>query len=128
MKRILALLLAAIACQCLAGCAPAEDVPTKVYVDRQGTDAIYRSLSVMKRDSGYVIEMEIYRLGYFSGTAVEDKGVLVYSDDLLDMKGIVRFDAGGAVFEMTESASPLAEVGKNGCFLSGRGLLRQMLL
>lgn len=40
MKRILALLLTAILCQCLAGYAPAEDVPTKVYVDQQGTDAI----------------------------------------------------------------------------------------
>ena len=55
--------------------------------------------------------MEVFRLGYFSGTTVEDKGVLVYSDDLLDMKGIVRFDAGGGVFEVTQSASPLAAAG-----------------
>ena len=116
MKRILALLRAAIACQCLAGCAPAEDVPTKVYVDRQGTDAIYSSLSVTKRDSGYAVQIEVFRLGYFSGTAVEDKGVLVYSDDLLDMKGIVRFDAGGAVFEVTQSASPLAAAGTKWVF------------
>ena len=47
---------------------PAMGVPSKVYVDRQGTDEVYSSLSIAQSDNGYVVEMEIYRLGYFRGT------------------------------------------------------------
>ena len=44
-------------------------------------------------DNGCVIEMEIYRLGYFQGTTVEADGMLVYTDDLVDMKGTIRYDS-----------------------------------
>ena len=44
---------------------PAVGAASQVYVDRQGTDEIYSSLSIAQSDNGYVIEMEIYRLGYF---------------------------------------------------------------
>ena len=66
---------------------PAMGVPSKVYVDRQGTDEIYSSLTMEQSDTGYVVEMEIYRLDYFRGTAVDEDGMLVYTDDLVDMKG-----------------------------------------
>ena len=95
---------------------PAMGVASKVYVDRQGTDEIYSSLSIAQSDNGYVIEMEIYRLGYFRGTAVEDDGMLVYTDDLVDMKGTVRYDSDHAVFEVTESTSGLAEAGTTWVF------------
>ena len=116
MKRILALLLTAIACQCLAGCALAEDVPTKVYVDRQGTDTVYSSLSMTQNDNGYVIEMEIYRLGSFRGTAVETQGMLVYTDDFVDLQGTIQYDLDHAVFVVTESSSDLVEVGTTWVF------------
>ena len=95
---------------------PAMGAPSKVYVDRQGTDEIYSSLSIAQSDNGYVIEMEIYRLGYFRGTAVEADGMLVYTDDLVDMKGTIRYDSDRAVFEVTESSSDLAEVGTTWVF------------
>ena len=90
---------------------PAAGMPSSVYVDRQGTDEIYSSLSIAQSDTGYVIEVDIYRLGYFRGTAVEDNGMLVYTDDLVDMKGTIRYDSDHAVFEVTESTSDLAEAG-----------------
>lgn len=95
---------------------PAMGLPSKVYVDRQGTDEIYSSLSIAQSDNGYVVEMEIYRLGYFSGTAVEADGMLVYTDDLTDMKGTIRYDSDHAVFEVTESSSDLAEAGTTWAF------------
>ena len=90
---------------------PAMGVTPKVYVDRQETDEIYSSLSIARSGSGYVIEMEIYRLGYFRGTAVETRGMLVYTDDFADMKGTIQCDLDHAVFEVTESSSDLVEVG-----------------
>ena len=95
---------------------PAMGLPSSVYVDRQGTDDIYSSLSIAQSDNGYVVEMEIYRLGYFSGTAVEADGMLVYTDDLTDMKGTIRYDSDHAVFEVTESSSDLAEAGTTWAF------------
>ena len=84
---------------------PAMGLPSSVYVDRQGTDEVFSSLSITQSDTGYVVEMEIYRLGYFNGTAVEADGMLVYTDDLTDMKGTIRYDSDHAVFEVTESTS-----------------------
>lgn len=99
---------------------PAMGAPSKVYVDRQGTDEIYSSLSIAQSDNGYVIEMEIYRLGYFRGTAAEADGMLVYTDDLVDMKGTIRYDSDRAVFEVTESSSDLAEAGTTWVFPEGK--------
>ena len=73
-------------------------------------------MSIAQSDNGYVVEMEIYRLGYFSGTAVEADGMLVYTDDLTDMKGTIRYDSDHAVFEVTESSSDLAEAGTTWAF------------
>ena len=95
---------------------PAVGAASQVYVDRQGTDEIYSSLSIAQSDNGYVVEMEIYRLGYFSGTAVEADGMLVYTDDLTDMKGTIRYDSDYAVFEVTQSTSGLAQVGTTWMF------------
>lgn len=95
---------------------PAVGAASQVYVDRQGTDEIYSSLSVAQSDNGYVVEMEIYRLGYFSRTAVEADGMLVYTDDLTDMKGTIRYDSDHAVFEVTQSTSGLAQVGTTWVF------------
>ena len=85
-------------------------------MDRQETDEIYSGLSVAQSDTGYVIEMEIYRLGYFRGTAVDEDGMLVYTDDLVDMKGTIRYDADRAAFEVTESSSDLVEAGTTWVF------------
>ena len=60
--------------------------------------------------------MEIYRWGYFSGTAVEAAGMLVYTDELTDMKGTIRYDSDHAVFEVTQSTSGLARVGTTWVF------------
>ena len=98
-----------------------EDVPpmggnTKVYVDRQGTDDIYSSLFITQDDNDYVIEMEIFRLGYFRGTAVKTQGMLFYTDERLDMKGTIQCDSDHAVFEVTESSSDLVQVGETWIF------------
>ena len=95
---------------------PAMVVTSKVYVDRQGTDTVYSSLSITQSDNGYVIEMNIYRLGYFCGTAVETQGMLVYTDDFVDMKGTIQYDLDHAVFEVTESSSDLVESGATWVF------------
>ena len=95
---------------------PAVGAASQVYVDRQGTDEVFSSLSITQSDTGYVVEMEIYRLGYFSGTAVEADGMLVYTDDLADMKGTIRYDSDHAVFEVTQSTSGLAQVGTTWVF------------
>ena len=73
-------------------------------------------MSITQSDTGYVIEMEIYRLGYFSGTVVEAESILVYTDDLVDMKGTIRYDSDHAVFEVTESSSGLVEAGTTWAF------------
>ncbi|MCI5902509.1 MAG: hypothetical protein MRZ74_08275 [Blautia sp.] len=101
---------------------PAMGVSSKVYVDRQGTDETYSSLSIAQSDNGYVIEMEIYRLGYFRGTAVDENDMLVYTDDLVDMKGTIRYDSDHAVFEVTESSSGLAETGTTWRFPEVQGV------
>ena len=95
---------------------PAMGVPSQLYVDRQGTDEIYSSLSIAQGDSGYVLEMNIYRLGSFHGTAVETQGTLVYTDDFADMKGTIQYDLDHAVFEVTESSSDLVKVGTTWVF------------
>ena len=65
---------------------------------------------------GNILKVSIYRLGYFSGTAVETDGMLVYTDDLTDMKGTIRYDSDHAVFEVTQSTSGLAQVGTTWVF------------
>ena len=95
---------------------PAMGVPSQLYVDRQGTDEIYSSLSIAQGDSGYVLEMNIYRLGSFHGTAVETQGTLVYTDDFADVKGTIQYDLEHAVFEVTESSSDLVKVGTTWVF------------
>ena len=89
---------------------------TKVYVDRQGTDDIYSSLFITQDDNDYVIEMEIYRLGYFRGTAVKTQGMLFYTDDRLDMQGTIQYNSDHAVFEVTKSSSDLVQVGETWVF------------
>ena len=95
---------------------PAIGVTPEVYVDRQGTDTVYSSLSIAQNDNDYVIEMEIYRLGYFCGTAVKRQEMLYYTDDRLDLQGIIQYDVDHAVFEVTESSSDLVEVGETWVF------------
>ena len=63
-----------------------------------------------------MIEMEIFRLGYFRGTAVKTQGMLFYTDDRLDMKGTIQYDSDHAVFEVTESSSDLVEAGTTWVF------------
>ena len=91
---------------------PAMGVSSKVYVDRQGTDTIYSSLSITQNDNDYVIEMDIYRLGHFRGTAVKNQGNLSFTDDRLELQGIIRCGKNQAVFEVTGSSSDLVEVGE----------------
>ena len=84
----------------------------KTYID----NIRWMTVSIAQSDSGYVAEMEIDRLGYFSGTAEEADGMLVYTDDLVDMKGTIRYDSDRAVFEVTESSSDLVKVGTTWVF------------
>ena len=98
-----------------------EDVPpmggnTKVYVDPQGPDDIYSSLFITQDDNDYVIEREIYRLGYFRVTAVKTQGMLFYTDDRLDMQGTIQYNSDHAVFEVTKSSSDLVQVGETWVF------------
>ena len=98
-----------------------EDIPamggnTNVYVDRQGTDTIYSSLSVTQNDNDYMIEMDIYRLGHYRGTAVKTQGHLSFTDDGLKLQGIIQYDMDHAVFEVTGSSSELVEVGETWIF------------
>ena len=98
-----------------------KDIPpmggnTKVYVDRQGTDTIYSSLSVTQNDNDYMIELNIYRLGHYRGTAVKTQGCLSFTDDGLKLQGIIQYDMDHAVFEVTGSSSELVEVGETWIF------------
>ena len=95
---------------------PVKGMTSKVYVDRQGTDSVYSSLSIMQGSNDYLIEMEIYRLRYFRGTAAETQDMLVYTDDFVDMKGTIQYDLDHAVFEVTESSSDLVKVGTTWVF------------
>lgn len=63
-----------------------------------------------------MVEMEIYRLGHFQENAMEPRGMLVYTDDFLDMKGTIQCDLDHAVFEVTESSSDLVKVGTTWVF------------
>ena len=82
---------------------PAAGEDPEVYVDRQGTDTVYSSLTLTPDRDGYFVEMGIYRLTTFYGTAKEADGVLYYTDNDLAVQGIILREKGGAVFEVTES-------------------------
>lgn len=74
-----------------------------LFVDRQGTNDIYSSLSILNNGDSYAVEMFLYRVGYFSGTAKETQGMLCYTDDHMGVTGLIRFDQGQASFEVRES-------------------------
>lgn len=74
------------------------------------------TVSIAQSDSGYVIEMEIDRLGHFRENEMETRSMLVYTDDFTDVKGTIQYDLDHAVFEVTESSSDLVEVGTTWVF------------
>lgn len=96
MKRVFTLLISMILCLCLAACSKTsesvqgsqenymiysnqEDVSVLdkdsiCFVDCQGTNDIYSSLSITKNGNDYSVVMDIYRLGSFSGTVSEMQG------------------------------------------------------
>lgn len=93
-----------------------EDIPAMgadpvVYVDRQGTEDVYSTLSVTENINFYQIEMEIYRLGSFSGTAVETQGTISCTLDPWDITGTLTHDGTQAVFTVTESHTDLVTAG-----------------
>ena len=105
MKRIIALLLTVIICLCMAACGKApepEQSPQEPHTEANDTEGTEE-----KPQSGSSSP---------SGTAVEADGMLVYTDDLTDMKGTIRYDSDHAVFEVTESSSDLAEAGTTWAF------------
>ena len=74
------------------------------------------TVSIAQSNSGYVAEMEIDRLGHFRENAMETRSMLVYTEDLTDMKGTFQCDLDRAVFEVTESSSDLVKVGTTWVF------------
>lgn len=133
MKRLISLLVSMILSLCLVACSKTchsmqgsqennmtysnqEDVSVLendsfIFVDRQGTNDIYSSLSITKNGNVYTVVMDIYRLGSFIGTASEIKGALFYTDDCWGIKGIIQFEQDHASFEVTESSWDLVTVG-----------------
>ncbi len=73
-------------------------------------------VSIAQSDSGYMVEMEIDRLGHFRENAMVTRGMLVYTDDFLNMKGTIQCDLDREFFEVTESSSDLTEVGTTWVF------------
>lgn len=130
MKRLISLLISIILFLCLVACSKTcesmqgsqennmtysnqEDLENDsfIFVDRQGTNDIYSSLSITKNGNVYTVVMDIYRLGSFIGTASEIKGALFYTDDCWGIKGIIQFEQDHASFEVTESFSDLVTAG-----------------
>ena len=84
------------------------------YVDTQGTMEAYSSMKVNKPSDGkYKVEIAIYRLTSFEGTATESNGELDFvADDERNIKGkIVIDDNDSATFTVTESDWDLLPVG-----------------
>lgn len=136
MNKVITLLLAMILCISLTACREiSEFIPDKessyldnsdqditqeentllnqdsiLFVDRQGTNDVYSSLSILNNDDSYAVEMILYRIGYFSGTAKETQGMLCFTCDQ-GITGIIQFKQDQAYFEVTESFSNLVAVG-----------------
>ena len=133
MKRVFTLLISMFLCLCLTSCSKAsesvqsskenhiiysnqEDVSVLdkdsiYFVDCQGTNDIYSSMSITKNGNDYLVVMDIYRLGSFSGTASEMQGIFFYTDDYLGITGIIQLDQNQASFEVIESSWDLVTVG-----------------
>ena len=76
-----------------------------VYVDNEGTDSIYSSLSVTESmESGYNAEVSLYRTGEITGTVTENgAGTFVFVSDDESIKADVTYGWDGATFEVTEA-------------------------
>ncbi len=74
------------------------------YIDNEGTDSIYSSLSVTEGwESGYNAKVSLYRIGELEGSAEEaGDGTLTFVsyDDVV--KGTIHYGWDGATFEVTE--------------------------
>lgn len=78
---------------------------TGSYIDNQGTDSVYSSLSVTSGwESGYDVKVSLYRVGEIEGTAVEESdGNLTFTSSDESIKGIIHYGWDGATFEVTEA-------------------------
>lgn len=76
-----------------------------VYVDNEGTDSIYSSLSVTESmESGYDARVSLYRTGEITGTVTEDgAGTFIFVSDDESIKADVTYGWDGATFEVTEA-------------------------
>ncbi len=75
------------------------------YIDNQGTDSIYSSLSITEGwESGYVAKISLYRTGELTGSVTES-GIeeLEFVSDDESVKGTIKYGWDGATFEVTEA-------------------------
>ena len=77
---------------------------TGSYIDNQGTDSVYSSLSVTESwESGYIAKVSLYRVGELEGTAEEaGDGTLTFTSYDEIVKGTIHYGWDGATFEVTE--------------------------
>lgn len=86
-----------------------------MYVDRQGTDDIYSSMLIFENDDDYDVEISLYRVGCFSGTAIEVQGDLYFSDSH-GVAGIICLENETASFEVTGSGISSVSIGEKWLF------------
>ncbi len=77
------------------------------FVDTQGTDMVYSSLTTRQGDGGEnEAILSIYRQGRLEGSFVDNgNGELAFSSDDGSVKGIIKINGqGGASFRVTETS------------------------
>ncbi len=79
---------------------------TGSYIDNEGTDSIYSSLSIVEGwESGYNAKVSLYRIGEIEGAA--DKagdGTLSFASYDDTVKGTISYGWDGATFKVTEAS------------------------
>lgn len=76
------------------------------YIDNEGTDSIYSSLSITAGwESGYNAKVSLYRTGEIEGSAEEGSaGTLNFTSYDDSVKGIIHYSWDDATFEVTETS------------------------
>ena len=81
---------------------PAKSI-TGSYIDNEGTDSVYSSLSITEGwESGYNAKASLYRIGEIEGSVEGSDGTLSFTSYDDNIKGIIHYGWDGATFEVTE--------------------------
>lgn len=89
-----------------------ENEPKKlIYLQLSTYDYVESEMTIIKNDDNYSVEMDLYRVGPLSGTAVKIGDVLEFTDTTKGVQGTIKYDDTHAVFEVTNSSSETFSVG-----------------